>query len=77
MADLGPDPDPEHRIRERAATVSDLEMRIQALITRLENWNETTSSHPDPVADHWFTRGMDEAYDNVLDQLYWILGVER
>lgn len=57
----------------------DIEQRVRQVIEGLERWGRETggSGHPDPGADHWFTSGKGEAYDNVIDQLYWVLGEER
>lgn len=45
-----------------------MEQRVRALIHRIE---AIDTNKPDgTVETHWFNRGMDEAYDNVLDWLY-------
>lgn len=51
--------------------------RIRFLIAELEDWAPRRSHLPDAIRDHWFNSGMDEAYDNMLDRLYWIIGEER
>jgi hypothetical protein len=54
-----------------------LEQRVRALIASLEAWTPVPSFPPDPVRDHWFDRGMDEAYDDVIWRLYTdVLGEE-
>jgi hypothetical protein len=68
----------------------DLEARVRQLITELENWEparpyselseaakEGGRRAVDASRDHWLQCGMDEAYDNVIERLYWVLGEER
>jgi hypothetical protein len=69
---------------QRAASQEELEQRIRDYIERLENWTPTRGvvvgrkeTDDDRARDHWFNCGMDEGYDNALDNLYAILGEER
>lgn len=64
----------------KESAVTDLKRRVRNLIADLENRPDLI--YPpgpdwDPVRDHWFNCGQDEAYDNVIDWLYNILGEER
>lgn len=75
---------------ERAKNQEELEQRIRDYIDRLEKWQPARPYAELKAAgqrggeeayeasrDHWLQSGMDEAYDNVLDQLYGLLGEER
>jgi hypothetical protein len=74
----------------RARNIAELEDRIRDYTEKLEHW-QAPRSYPSLVLaaqqggeaaeeasrDHWMYSGMSEAYDNVLDNLYGILGEER
>lgn len=62
---------PEKRV------MTDIEKGVRDLISRLENMPYQPGLWPDPVIDRWYTNGQDDAYDNVLDWLYNILGEKR
>lgn len=54
----------------------DIETRVRALIKRIES----ISTYEDHQPEHWqwFNCGMDDAYDNVIDWLYYdVLQEER